>query len=94
MTRRRLRLVITDSALLDLEEVATSRQIKHVIRDMKDMAQRGWSLGPFAPAYAEEFQRDIRYWSVPPLAVFYAVEGNELVVVMVLHGRQLRERPY
>jgi hypothetical protein len=72
---RRLRLVFEDAALLDLEEIATRRQIQRVIEAMENMARSGWSLGPSAPSYAAEFHRDIHYWSVPPLAVFYAVEG-------------------
>ena len=88
MTRARLRVGWTDTALQDLERCATARQATNVAA-MERMARWGWSTGRPAPGWGD----GARYWPVPPLGVVYEVAGYGLLLVAVVHGRAARVLP-
>lgn len=46
------------------------------------MAQTGFSLGHPVPG------TDERYWPVPPLGVFYAIDGAQMQVVEIVDRRR------
>lgn len=62
-------------------------QARAVVEAMERMSQRGFSLGK------PTGRPGIRYWPVPPLGVFYSVEGDELRVLQVVDVRRLRDAP-
>jgi hypothetical protein len=82
-----LRLRWTEEASADLNELAerTPRRAAAVIAAMEWMARVGFSIGRPAGTGEE------RYWPVPPLGVFYRVEGEILVVDAVVDTRRRRE---
>jgi plasmid stabilization system protein ParE len=83
-----LKLVWERPALDDLAEAAawSPRQAQAVVREMERMCARGWSLG-------HPTEDGLRYWPVPPLAVFYELVGYELHVVGVRDARRFRCPP-
>jgi hypothetical protein len=84
-----LRLVWEEPALDDLARAAewSIRQAREVIWEMERMSLSGFSLGK------PTGRPGVRYWPVPPLGVFYMVEGDELRVVQVVDARRLRRQP-
>jgi hypothetical protein len=52
---------------------------------MEWMSEAGFSLGRDVPDKAA------RYWPVPPLGVFYRVEGDSLYVLEVIDARRRQE---
>jgi len=84
-----LRLVWEPPALDDLAAAAdwSVLQARAVVEAMERMSQRGFSLGK------PTGRPGIRYWPVPPLGVFYSVEGDELRVLQVVDVRRLRDAP-
>ena len=75
--------------MADLDRVATAKQAERILLAMERMARWGWSIGRRAP----DWGRNASYWPVPPLGVVYEVVGEELRIVAVVHGRELRELP-
>jgi hypothetical protein len=82
-----LKLRWTEQASRDLIELAerSPRNAGAVIAAMEWMAKVGFSLGRSVAGDIDE-----RYWPVPPLGVFYHVEGGLLVVSAVVDTRQRR----
>ena len=58
-----------------------------MVNAMEWMAEAGFSLGRDVPDKAA------RYWPVPPLGVFYRVEGDCLYVLEVIDVRR-RGKPW
>jgi len=83
-----VRLVWSRRALRDLERAAgwSSDQAAAVVNAMEWMAGSGFSVGRRAGDTEE------RYWPVPPLGVFYRVDGDTLRVLRVIDARR-RRRP-
>ena len=84
-----MRLVWSARALDDLERAAewSPGQAGAVVNAMEWMAGAGFSLGRSVG------DRPARYWPVPPLGVFYRVEGENLYVLEIIDARR-RVRPW
>jgi plasmid stabilization system protein ParE len=84
-----LRLVWEEAALDDLGAAAewSQPQARAVVQEMERMSRSGFSLGK------PTGRPGIRYWPVPPLGVFYNVEGDEMRVLQVVDVRRLLQRP-
>jgi hypothetical protein len=83
-----LKLRWTEEASRDLIELPerSPRRAAAVLAAMEWMAKGGFSLG--RPVANED---EDRYWPVPPLGVFYRVDGDVLVVSAVVDTRRRRE---
>jgi hypothetical protein len=84
-----LKLRWTEEASRDLIELAERSPRRAAAVDGVDgqgQAKGGFSLG--RPVANED---EDRYWPVPPLGVFYHVDGDVLVVSAVVDTRRRRE---
>ena len=84
-----MRLVWEEPALADLAAAAewSIPQARAVVEAIERMADRGFSLGKPTD------RPGVRYWPVPPLGIFYVVEGDELRVIQVVDVRRLLSAP-
>lgn len=82
-----MRLEWSTRALDDLERAADWSPVlaAAVVSAMEWMAEAGFSLGRYAP------DRTARYWPVPPLGVFYRVEGDSLRILEIIDARRRQE---
>jgi hypothetical protein len=82
-----VRLIWSTRALQDLRSAAewSPAQAAAVVNAIEWMSEAGFSLGRDVPDKAA------RYWPVPPLGVFYRVEGDSLYVLEVIDVRRRRE---
>ena len=80
-----MKLRWTEEASQDLIRLAehSPRRVSAVVSAMEWMARVGFSLG--RPIAGQQ------YWPVPPLGVFYRLDGDVLNVTAVVDTRQRRD---